>query len=144
MYLVFKYSRLVKIKSWEITSLKWNILGRDIGRSSESHHRIVSTRGKHHRHQKNIAAQNQDQDVHNCENGEDGERHRMELNCRKRQFWMGIWRYLKEAFTGVISGTGTYRYKYIYTYTYIAWVNWGCRRGWDRLSTSKIFIVPKV
>ena len=115
-YLVFKYSRLVKIKYWEITSLKWNILGRDIGRSSESasHHRIVSTRGKHHRHQKNIAAQNQDQDVHNCENGENGERHRMELNCRKRQFWMGIWRYLKEAFTGVISGTGTYRYECMY------------------------------
>ena len=22
--------------------------------------------------------------------------------------------------------------------------NWGCRRGWDRLSTSKIFIVPTV
>ena len=24
------------------------------------------------------------------------------------------------------------------------WINWGCRRGWDRLGTSKIFIVPTV
>ena len=29
-----------------------------------------------------------------------------ELNCRKRQFWIQLWRYLKEAWTGVISGTG--------------------------------------
>ena len=29
-----------------------------------------------------------------------------EWNCRKRQFWIELWKYLKEAWTGVISGTG--------------------------------------
>ena len=29
-------------------------------------------------------------------------------------------------------------------YLYVRILNWGCRRGWDQLGTSKIFIVPTV